>query len=150
MMDIIQATHKDLPELQNLASKLWPDESLEEVIVALRKSITSPKEDLFLIRDKNQRAIAFIQLSLRYDYVPGATRQPVGFVEGIYVEEGHRGTGIGRQLITHAEKWAFDKGCIELASDALIDNVDSQDFHTQVGFREVERIVTFIKPLQRS
>ena len=149
-MNIVQATRKDLPELQNLASKLWPDESVDEVAAALRKSIASPKEDLFFICDEHQRAIAFTQLSLRYDYVPGATRQPVGFVEGIYVEEGYRGTGIGRQLIEHAEKWAFDKGCIELASDALIDNVDSQNFHTQVGFREVERIVTFIKPLQRS
>ncbi|NOK58505.1 MAG: GNAT family N-acetyltransferase [Chloroflexi bacterium AL-W] len=149
-MHIIQANHNDVPELQNLASKLWPDEPVEELPMALRKSINSPKEALFLVRDTHQRAIAFIQLSLRYDYVPGATRQPVGFVEGLYIEAAHRGAGLGRQLIAHAEKWAFDKGCVELASDALIDNTDSHHFHSRVGFREVERIVTFIKPLQRS
>lgn len=36
---------------------------------------------------------------------------------------------------------------MELASDALIDNTISQEFHTKIGFREVERTVFFIKPV---
>jgi aminoglycoside 6'-N-acetyltransferase I len=35
----------------------------------------------------------------------------------------------------------------ELASDALIENIASYEFHTKVGFQEVERIVCFIKPI---
>lgn len=38
-------------------------------------------------------------------------------------------------------------GCVELASDALLENTASHAFHGQVGFQEVERLVTFIKPI---
>ncbi|HEY9823265.1 MAG TPA: GNAT family N-acetyltransferase, partial [Candidatus Sericytochromatia bacterium] len=45
----------------------------------------------------------------------------------------------------YAEQWAREQGCIELALDALLDNPASHEFYTKVGFREVERVVFFIK-----
>jgi aminoglycoside 6'-N-acetyltransferase I len=50
-------------------------------------------------------------------------------------------------LIHHAEQWALEQGCIELALDALLENTDSHEFYQAVGFREVERTVFFIKPI---
>ena len=90
-----------------------------------------------------------MNLSLRRDYVPGATRRPVAFVEGIYVRAPYRHQRVGTALMQWAEQWARQQGCVELASDALIENQDSYEFHTQVGFEEVERVVFFIKSLDR-
>jgi len=110
--------------------------------------LESPKEEGFLVRDDAGEAIAFMNLSLRYDYVPGATRSPVAYIEGIYVKEACRKQGIATRLIRYAEQWALDKQCTELASDAVIENTDSQNFHIQMGFHEVERVVAFIKQIQ--
>jgi aminoglycoside 6'-N-acetyltransferase I len=88
-----------------------------------------------------------MNLSLRYECVPGATQSPVAYVEGIYVEADYRNQGVGRFLIQHAERWAIDLGCVRLASDALLENTDSYAFHTQLGFQEVERVVTFIQKI---
>ncbi|MBW4452308.1 hypothetical protein [Nostoc sp. FACHB-888] len=47
--------------------------------------------------------------------------------------------------LSGTEGWACEQGCIELALDALLDNPASHEFYTKVGFREVERVVFFIK-----
>lgn len=147
-MNIVQATLTDMPEWLNLALTLWPEGEAEEMQESLTAILHSPREAGFLVRDDVGRAIAFMNLSLRYEYVPDATQSPVGYVEGIYVDEAYRQRGIGTRLIQHAERWALEQGCIELASDALIENTESYTFHTNVGFREVERVVFFIKPIK--
>ena len=81
------------------------------------------------------------------EYVPGATQSPVAYVEGIYVKEEYRKQGVGKSLIQYAQQWALEHGCVELASDALLENTASYEFHTKVGFQEVERVVTFIKQI---
>jgi len=147
-MKILRITQKDLSDWQTLALRLWSNYSPEEMKTILYSTLESPKEGGFLARDDAGRAIAFMNLSLRYDYVPGAKESPVAYIEGIYVEEAYRKQGIAAHLVRHAEQWAHEKKCTELASDALIENTDSHHFHTQMGFREVERVVTFIKSIQ--
>ena len=117
---------------------------------SLTNILYSPREAGFLVKDDNGKAIGFMNLSLRYDYVPGATQSPVAYVEGIYVEDEYRKQGIGTKLIQFAQQWAIERECMELASDALLDNTASYDFHTKVGFQEVERVVTFIKQVTSS
>ena len=149
-MRILLITRSDLNDWQTLALQLWPTHSLEEMKMILSNILESPSEEGFLTRDDVGEAIAFMNLSLRYDYVPGATKSPVAYVEGVYVKEAYRKQGIATHLIRHAEQWALEKQCKELASDALIENTDSHHFHTQMGFQEVERVVAFIKPIQRA
>jgi len=50
-------------------------------------------------------------------------------------------------FIQHTQQWAQQQGCVNLASDALLENKGSYQFHTKVGFEEVERVVCFIKPI---
>jgi aminoglycoside 6'-N-acetyltransferase I len=146
---IVKVTQDDFNDWLALALKLWSDkvESVQEMQTSLTNLLNSPREEGFLVRDDDERAIGFMNLSLRYDYVPGATQSPVAYVEGIYLEEEARKQGIGKSLIQYAEKWALEHGCVELASDALLENKASHDFHTKVGFQEVERVVFFIKPI---
>jgi aminoglycoside 6'-N-acetyltransferase I len=147
-MKIVKITQADFNEWLDLALRLWPDYSSIEMQESLTEILNSDRQTAFLMWD-NGKAIAFINLSLRYEYVPEAIQSPVGYIEGIYVKDEYRHQGIGKILVVYAEQWALAQGCIELASDALIENTDSHAFHTKVGFREAERTIYFIKHLER-
>jgi aminoglycoside 6'-N-acetyltransferase I len=144
-MNIIKLTQNDFNEWLELAMELWPEYSVAEMKETLSNILQSPREAQFLVRDNDGSAIAFINLSLRYEYVPEATQSPVAYVEGIYVKQEYRKQGVGTELIRYAEQWALEQGCIELASDALVENTASHEFHAKAGFREAERTVFFIK-----
>ena len=90
-MNIVKVTQNEFNEGLDLISKLWSDYS----IVEMQTVLDSPREEQFLGRDSQGNAIAFLHLSLRYEYVPGANQSPVAFIEGIYVrdEESHKSAG---------------------------------------------------------
>lgn len=144
-MTILPITEHDIDDWLQLTLELWPDYNPDEMRSITKEIAKSPKETAFLVRNEQGSAVGFMNLSLRYDYVPGATQKPVAYIEGIYVRTAYQGQGIGRQLIQQAEQWAQQQGCRELASDVLIDNTSSAEFHNKVGFEEVERTVFFIK-----
>ena len=56
--------------------------------------------------------------------------------------------GVARRLFGEAQRWAVGIGCVELASDALVDNTQSHAMHLALGFEETERVVFFRKLLQ--
>jgi aminoglycoside 6'-N-acetyltransferase I len=149
-MKIVKITQDDFNEWLALALRLWPDYSSIEMQEILTEILDSDRETAFLVRDELGKAIAFMNLSLRYEYVPEATRSPVGYIEGIYVKDEYRHQGVGKAMVEYAEQWARAQGCIELASDALIENTASHEFHTKTGFREAERTVFFIKSIAAS
>jgi aminoglycoside 6'-N-acetyltransferase I len=149
-MSITKVTQDDFNEWLDLALELWPDYSAAEMQKILTTILQSPKEAGFLVKDADERAIAFMNLSLRHDYVPDATQSPVAYVEGIYVKEEYRKQGVGTELIRYAEQWALEQGCIELALDALLENTAGHEFYAKIGFREVERVVFFIKSVVTS
>jgi aminoglycoside 6'-N-acetyltransferase I len=92
--------------------------------------------------------LGFVEVSLRVDYVNGADTSPVAFLEGIFVAPHARQRGIARALIAEVERWALNNGCMELASDAGLENTGSHAMHLALGFAESERVVFFKKPLR--
>ena len=46
-----------------------------------------------------------------------------------------------------AEDWAHSRGYVEMASDCVVDNAVSFVAHSSLGYREVERLIHFHKPL---
>ena len=91
----------------------------------------------------------FIHVALRSEYVEGTSSSPVGYIEGIYIYPSFRKRGFGALLVNHAEKWCKHKGCKEMASDTEITNLNSIEWHTHLGFNEANRIVCFVKSIQK-
>ena len=121
---------------------LWPDNEYEDLYEE-----TKVLKDLFYGALINDILVGFIQVSIRNEYVNGSSTSPVGFIEGIFVKEDYRKKGIARRLFEHAYVVVKANGCSEIASDALIENIDSQKFHEKLGFHETERVVYFSKKL---
>ena len=94
-----------------------------------------------------EHGAGFAQCQLRRDYVEGTESSPVGYLEGIYVKEGFRRSGLAKALLTACEDWAREQGCGEFASDCELANTQSLQFHMKVGFEEANRIICFTKKL---
>ena len=146
-MRIERAGASDLPEIARLAVELWPDDSLAYWLAEFGELLKSDKDAVFVARTAG-KTVGFLHMSLRFDYVEGSSSSPVGYVEGIYVEENARTRGVARSLVAAGERWAKSRGCREIGSDAAADNEASQCFLKKIGFREAARIVAFIKPVE--
>lgn len=143
---IRQAAVPDAGAVSALAMKLWPEHPPGELEAEFASLLSSDGSAVFLFFVQSQ-PVAFAHCRLRYDYVEGTHASPVGYLEGIYVEEEHRRRGIAAILLRHCEQWAISKGCGEFASDCELHNADSLNFHLHTGFSEADRIVCFTKKL---
>lgn len=143
---IRKATREQLPQLVSLALALWPDNDPSEYASELEEMIAR-KDAAFFLAWEDTRAVGFAQCQLRRDYVEGTESSPVGYLEGIFVDEEYRCKGIARELLAVCEEWAKAMGCNEFASDCELDNTQSLRFHMAVGFTEANRVICFTKKL---
>lgn len=101
---------------------------------------------MFACRE-DDRFVGVALCCLRHDYVEGCETSPVGYLEGIYVEESCRLAGNARALVGQCEQWSKSMGCREFASDCELTNKASLAFHLSLGFTEENRIICFKKNL---
>lgn len=141
---IKRATDSDNKILAKLAIQMWDGASLGELETDFAK-IAGSKNAVCFIYFLEYIPIGFAQCSLRNDYVEGTNSSPVGYLEGIFIEEKHRNKGYAKELLLACEKWARDMGCCEFASDCELTNESSFKFHLSMGFDEVNRIICFRK-----
>ena len=149
MMDIRQADRTDFEAVLEMGLFLWPDEPEAQWRKELKGILSSAKQAVFVCLDDSGRYAGFIHVSARREYVSGATSFPVGYVEGIYVRPAYLRQGIARRLMETGESWAAGKGCQQMASDTGLWNTASQEFHKRLGFMEEERLVCYIKRIDK-
>ena len=143
----------DLEQLAPLFEALWPKSPIEEHAQELRlllggkaaSVLTTPI--VVLVAEAKGRLIGFVEVDLRSHADGCNPSHPVGYIEGWYVGEDHRERGVGKALIARAEEWARTHGCVEMGSDALIDNELSQRAHDALGYEVVDRCVHYRKRL---
>lgn len=143
---IRKACKEDALVLAKMARKIWDNDSAEELKKEFEEFADDPNMASF-IKYENGKAIAFANLSIRYDYVEGCETTPVAYLEGIFVDEKYRNRGYGRDLIKACENWAKDRDIKEFASDCELTNLSSLAFHKAIGFEEANRIICFKKDL---
>ena len=135
---------ENLTNLANLFLELWEGCDFDKELENCKQILSSESETCLLIKEKD-KYVAFIHLTIRSDYVEGSSHSPTAYIEGIFVKEDFRHLGFSRKLVKLAEEWSKQKKCTQLASDTELTNFSSIDFHKKVGFKEVNRIVCFIK-----
>ncbi|GLC88911.1 aminoglycoside 6'-N-acetyltransferase [Lysinibacillus piscis] len=143
---IKQAVAEDAQQAAQLALLLWPNHTLSAFIEEMTQLITAHNATILLAYE-GAEAIGFAQCQLRTDYVEGTSSSPVGYLEGLFVQEPYRKRGIAQQLVSACEHWAKQQGCTEFASDCEWQNAESIAVHKKLGFQEANRIVCFTKKL---
>src|SRR5262249_26972765 len=101
---------------------------------------------VFLAERPGGGLCAFLEAAV-HPWAVGCDRRPVGYIEGWYVDADVRRQGIGRALVAAAEAWARSQGCAQMASDAQLENLLSQQAHQALGYEETYRLVYFKKEL---
>ena len=141
----------DRDQLVRLHEALWPKTSAEEhareltLILEGKAPVTMPL--IILVAEASDRIAGFLEVDLR-SHADGCNHsRPVGYIEGWYVAENHRHTGIGKRLLAAAEDLARSQGCVEMASDTWVDNDVSQRVHEALGYEVVDRCVHYRKTL---
>jgi aminoglycoside 6'-N-acetyltransferase I len=102
---------------------------------------------VFLAQAPGGSVVGFIEAGLRSHADGCDPSRPVGYIEGWYVAPAFRRRKAGAQLVAAAEEWARKQGCVEMASDAWLDHLDSQRAHEALGFEVVDRCVHYRKRL---
>jgi aminoglycoside 6'-N-acetyltransferase I len=152
MAGVRLARESDRNALAQMRALLWPDAGVEEHLweldAILRNLMIGTLPMAILVsEDENGALIGFLEVGLRSHADGCDPARPVGFVEGWFVQEEFRNRGFGGELMRAAMDWARTQGCLEMASDALIDNKGSHRAHEALGFDVVDRCVHFRKAL---
>lgn len=143
---IKRAVQEDYFVVARLAKELWGNHSLIDLENEFKEYLFLDNVCIYIYYEDNV-AVAFAQVSLRYEYVEGAKFSPIAYLEGIFVKKEYRKKNIANQLVMKCEEWAKGKGCKEIASDCELENKISYKFHLKIGFKEVNRLICFTKEL---
>lgn len=138
----------DSMEWARMRAGLWPHHTPEEHVAETAQMPGPDHPELaavFVAPRAEGGLCGFLEMSIR-SYAEGCDG-PTPYVEGWYTDPDVRGRGVGAALMAAAERWAAAHGYREMASDALLDNVDSHRAHGALGFQEVERSVHFRKDI---
>ncbi len=144
---IVPLDETRLAQWATLRQQLWPHHEMAAHLQEGAELLATAHLNAFLVLDAQNQAVAFADAALRHDYVNGCESSPVVYLEGVYVQPASRRRGLAQALIARVAQWGRELGCCELASDADIDNLASQQLHQRLGFAETERVVFFKKAL---
>jgi len=136
----------DWAEWLRMGLALFPHHAPEELEADMRVFRARADAAIFVAVRPDGTACGYVEAGSR-PYADGCRASPVGYIEAWYVDPDGRLLGYGRALLEAAEAWAREAGYREMASDALLENVESQRAHERSGYAEVGRIVQFCKLL---
>ena len=148
-MLIRKVENSDLDEWLRMRTLLWPETAPDHAgeISAFFRGDSIDIHTVFVLDPELSGPLAgFIELNVR-NFAEGCREPHVPYVEAWWIDATYRGQGWGRSLMERAEAWAQSTGHHYLASDTTPDNKRSIAAHGALGFKEVERVVCFLKRL---
>ena len=142
-----KVTRDDRADWIRMRTALW-SESPEDHPIEIDEYFASSDESAatFVVENEGGNVCGFLEAGTR-PFAEGCNSRPVGYIEGWWVDPGHRRRGMGAALVAAAEEWARDRGLTEMASDTYPGNELSRDAHRALGYKEAATIICFSKQL---
>jgi aminoglycoside 6'-N-acetyltransferase I len=139
-------TADDTSEWLRMRLLLWPADASAALVREMEQLLADPTSPVFVLERPEGGLGGFLEAGTR-KYADGCETTPVGYIEGWFVDEDLRGSGLGHALVRRAEDWARAQGLKEMGSDTWLDNETSIRAHLAMGYAEVERLIHFAKTL---
>ena len=92
-------------------------------------------ENTAFLAIENDRAIGFLQFT-EIELNSWFFTQRLGFIREFWIDEDHRGLGIGTQLLELTEKYFLEKGL----SQAILTTESANEFYTERGYVKTRAI----------
>jgi GNAT superfamily N-acetyltransferase len=141
-MIVRRATDKDAEQVAGLSFQLGYSATSEETARRLLE-LGGNSEHAVLVADEGGMLLGWIHVHLSHSLAVDGRVE----VAGLVVDENHRGRGVGRLLMEHAEIWAREKNCksVRLRSNVL--RGAAHVFYERLGYRETKVQKAFQKEL---
>jgi GNAT superfamily N-acetyltransferase len=138
--DASAAEQRSLTELQRRASLHW--EAYREQLLAHPDAVELPVDQIEagLVRVAELGA-AVVGFAVLLEPQQGACE-----LDGLFVEPGHMGAGVGRSLIEDAMRIARDRGATRIE---VVANPEAVAFYQRLGFTGHEQVPTRFGPARR-
>ncbi len=138
----------DKAEWLRMRLSFWPEsgQAKHEVEIDRFFSGTATPAIILVAERENGRLGGLLEAGTR-PYAEGCSSSAVGYIEGWWVDQDLRRSGVGALLVSAAEAWARSLGLTEMASDTDLANNQSRAAHQALGYNETERVVCFWKQL---
>jgi GNAT superfamily N-acetyltransferase len=138
-----RATSADAEPVARLCGQLGYAASAAQAAERLR-TIDSHPGHAVLVAESAGTVVAWIDLHIEHSIAAGKTVQ----VAGLVVDENHRGSGVGRLLMRHAEEWARSKGCSSVRLRSNIIRAQAHEFYEKLGYKVTKTQKAFAKELK--
>ena len=146
-MLIRRVTVEDWDEMLRMRLDLWPDSTAVDLKNEMPSWLKDESRLTVIVAERDGGGLAgFVEAGIR-DVAEECETRDMGYVEGWYVDADVRLKGVGRLLVSAAEDWARSRGCVEMASDCLLENEVSLAAHLRLGYEETGRLIHFKKRL---
>ena len=130
---IRRARESDREDLALLSTQLGypmtPDEARERLA-----PIAEHPDHALLVAEADGRVAGWVQVSQSRVFETPLQAE----VAGLVVDEAFRGEGIGRRLLTEAERWARERGCGILRVRSNVIRERAHAFYRREGFVEIK------------
>ena len=129
------ATPADLPAIVGLIRELAVFERLEHLVVATPESLAPhlfgprPAAEC-VVADSGAAIVAFALFFTNFSTFLG---RPGLYLEDLYVQPAHRGTGLGKALLQHLGALAVERGCGRFEWSVLDWNENAIRFYQSMG-----------------
>ncbi len=147
-LNIRSATTGDIPALVALLSSLFSIEAdfdidTERQERGLSLMLERPDERCILVAESGGKVVGMLTLQVLISTAEGG---PVGLIEDMVVDESVRGRGVGKQLLSAMEAWAWDHGLtrIQLLADSA--NTGALRFYEREGWHTTQLVCRRKKP----
>lgn len=143
MTRIRPARADDAAKLAGLTTQLgYPTESKTQAH-RLAAVLARTDDAVMVAADRADGAIGWVHVGR----VRMLEREEHAVLHGLVVDEAHRGTGVGAELLAAAEAWAIEQGIRTMLVRSRTTRERAHRFYLQRGYAEVKRSHVFEKRL---
>jgi len=135
----------DAPEITELAHQLGYPTSVESMLRRLQVILNNPGQIIFTVDIPEKKTAGYIHamrhVSLEHD--------PCVEVGGLVINQVYRKKGLGKLLLSAAEKWAKDIGWRQIRLHSNVIREESHRFYEVMGYTITKSQYQFVKTLDR-
>ena len=138
-ISIREMTAKDATAVNTLSKQLGYPLSIEQTVQNIN-SVLQSKDHTAFVAEYENKIVGWIGASqaIMIEVMPHCE------INGLVIDEHHRGMGIGKLLIDKVKLWARDKGNNKIGLHCNIKRTEAHKFYEHMGFAEIKQQKNFV------
>ena len=103
----------------------------------------SDESRLFLLAETQDEVVGFITAAITQNQtIPFLVKYPICRIGTIVVDQSKRSKGVGTQIMSACQSWAFESGAKQMRLEVISFNQGAQQFYVNLGFENTSHIMS--------